>query len=167
MQMTVLLHLVMIGAAADLLSGMIPNGLIVAGLLCGLAGQTCALGAQGWINWFLGVVIPLAALAGLYWFRMIGAGDIKLLCVIGGFLGPGRCVSCIILTFLFGGLISAILVIKRRNLFARLFYFRSYIAHFLQTRQWSSYRRESGRDGQFCFSLPVLLGLVFTLGGGI
>lgn len=34
-----------------------------------------------------GSILPLFLLAVLYYFRMLGAGDIKLFCAIGGLMG--------------------------------------------------------------------------------
>ncbi|HIV23030.1 MAG TPA: prepilin peptidase [Candidatus Merdiplasma excrementigallinarum] len=166
MEMTVLLHLIAIGTAADLIGGKIPNGLIAAGLLCGAAGQAILSRGAGLACWLAGAALPVLLFGGLYWLRMIGAGDVKLLCVIGGFLGPVPCFFCMLRAILFGGIISAFLVVKRHNLFVRLFYFRTYITQLLKTGQWSPYRRENDGDGQFCFSVPILLGLLTMLGGG-
>lgn len=163
----VLLHLVLIAAAADLLWGIIPNGLVAAGLLCGLCDQVYGWKILGFALWGLGIAVPIFLFGGLYWFRMIGAGDVKLFCVIGGFLGPGSCLWCVIYSILFGGVISAILVVKRRNVFARLFYFRNYITEGLKTRQWRPYCDGDDESGQFCFSVPILMGLIFTLGGAV
>ena len=39
------------------------------------------------MNFFLGVTIPAAALGWLFVFRMLGPGDIKLFCALGGIMG--------------------------------------------------------------------------------
>ena len=166
MEMTVLLHLTAIGTAADLIGGKIPNGLIAAGLLCGAAGQAISSRGGGTCLLACGRGASGPAFRGPVLARMIGAGDVKLLCVIGGFLGPVPCFFCMLRAILFGGIISAFLVVKRHNLFVRLFYFRTYITQLLKTGQWSPYRRENDGDGQFCFSVPILLGLLTMLGGG-
>lgn len=149
----------------DLRDHKIPNGLIAVGLLCGLWQQMYDFGWAGVGIYLSGVLLPMIFPGCLYYFRMIGAGDIKLLCVAGGYLGPVQTLWCIIYTFLFGGLFSAILIFKRKNLVKRFFYFKTYLSQFLETRQWRPYRKPEDEDGTFCFSLPVMLGVICVLGG--
>lgn len=161
-----LLHLAGVAVLWDLKEHRIPNGLIVTGLLCGLWQQAYDFGLAGVGIYLSGVLVPAVFPGCLYYFRMIGAGDIKLLCVVGGYLGPVQAFWCIIYTFLFGGLFSAILIFKRKNLVKRFFYFRTYISQFLETRQWKPYRMAGDEDGTFCFSLPILIGIVCCMLGG-
>lgn len=165
MQMAFLLHLTGVAVLWDLKYRKIPNGLIAVGLLCGFWQQVYDSGLPGVGIYFSGVFLPIVFPGALYYFRMIGAGDIKLLCVIGGYLGPGRVLWCVVYTFLSGGVISAILIFKRKNLFKRFFYFITYLSQFLETRQWKSYRIPGDEDSSFCFSLPVFIGMVCVLGG--
>lgn len=165
MQTVFLLHLTGGAVLWDLKYRKIPNGWIVTGLLCGLWQQIYDHGWTGAGIYFSGVLIPLIFPGFLYYFRMIGAGDIKLLCVIGGYLGPERVLWCIVYTILFGGLISAVLIFKRKNLFKRIYYFKTYLSRILETRQWNPYRIPKDEDGIFCFSIPVFIGMVCVLGG--
>lgn len=156
------------GAAVffDILYQKIPNGLVAAGLLGGLAYQTVCFRGPGILAYAAGVLLPVALLGAIYYFRMIGAGDIKLLAVICGHLGPAMGLECMIYTFLIGGAISAVLLIKRKNLFSRFFYLKTYIFQYIQTKEWSPYIRAEDQDGRFPFSIPVFGGLVITLGQG-
>lgn len=160
-----LLHLTGAAVLWDLKEQRIPNGLIAAGLLCGLWQRLYEYGAAGAALYLQGIMIPFIFPGILYCFRMIGAGDVKLLCVIGGFLGPGPVIRCIIYTFLFGGVISAILIFKRKNLFTRFYYFIDYVSQFLETKKWQPYRIPGDKGGEFCFSLPVFIGMVCVMGG--
>ncbi|MDO5344745.1 MAG: prepilin peptidase [Lachnospiraceae bacterium] len=165
MQTVFLLHLTGVAVLWDLKYRKIPNGLIAAGLLCGLWQQVYESGSAGAGVYFSGILLPIVFPGILYYFRMIGAGDIKLLCVIGGYLGPKQVLWCIVYTFLFGGVISAVLIIKRKNLFKRFFYFKTYLSQFLETKQWRPYRIPGDEDGSFCFTIPVFFGVVCVLGG--
>ena len=160
-----LVSLVETAVLTDLRGRVIPNDLIVTGLVCGLAGQSFTAGIRGVTDWFGGAVLPLLILGILFYFRMMGAGDIKLLCMIGGFLGPRYSLQCIFYSILCGGAVSAVLIIKRNNLYSRLFYFKTYVELLLKTKQWSPYLCKEDQDSFFCFSIPVLMGLFCTLGG--
>lgn len=74
-----------------------------------------------------GIIIPFLALFPFYWFRMIGAGDIKLLCVLGMFMGPRKIVLCMMWTFVLAGILSLAILIDDGSLAERLAYFRWYV----------------------------------------
>ena len=82
----------------DLRKGIISNVLILFGFLGGAVFQLIRLGGSGLILFFGSAVFPVLLFSILYYFRMIGAGDIKLLAALGGFLGISdlfRCLVCI------------------------------------------------------------------------
>ena len=156
MYLMVVLLISLTGTAVltDLRDRVIPNDLIVTGLFCGLTGQIFIRGMRGAADWAGGAVLPLLVLGILFYFRMMG-----------GFLGSRYSLQCIFYSILCGGVVSAVLIIKRNNLYSRLFYFKTYVELFVKTKQWSSYLCGNDEDGRFCFSVPVLMGLFCTLGG--
>lgn len=156
-----------VGAAAlcDLRSGRIPNGLIVTGLLWGAAYQIIANGAMGAVLFLGGILLPAVLFGAVYYFRMIGAGDIKLLCMIGGFLGPLSCFSCMVASILFGGLISLAVMLRHHNFCQRLLCFSEYISDYSREKHWKPYLAGTGENARFCFSVPVLLGVLCYVGG--
>lgn len=163
--MLLLLHLAGAAVFFDILYQKIPNGLIFTGLSLGFVYQICHLGLPGVLLFIAGAVLPVILLGSLYYFRMMGAGDIKLLCVAGSFLGPVTGFLCILYTFLIGGILSAVLLLKRQNLIRRIVYFQNYIFEYLQTKQWSPYMDRTDRDSHLCFSIPVFLSLLCHMGG--
>lgn len=162
------LSLLCIAVAAvlyDVYSGRIPNGIIATGILWGAAYQVFAGGTAGLILFLGGVILPVLLLGVFYYFRMIGAGDVKLLCVAGGFLGPSGCFSCITAAVLFGGVISLVLIVRRRNLSRRLGCLSDYINEYSKGKRWIPYLADVQEDAKFCFSVPVLLGILCCIGG--
>jgi prepilin peptidase CpaA len=149
----------------DLKSGKIPNGLIFTGLLWGAAYQLITRGIMGGILFLGGAALPVLLLGILYYFRMMGAGDIKLFCVTGGFLGPAACLSCMAAAILIGGVISLAIMLYHRNLGQRLLFFSDYIYHYSKEKQWSSYLEKTSSADRFYFSVPILLGILSYLGG--
>lgn len=171
----------------DLKSGRIPNLLIGTGICCAFAGRTVRavqeilpavkdhqlIGRYEQIRSFTmilamgaaGMLLPIVLLYFLFYFRMIGAGDIKLLCMCGAFLGPQDAFSCIIISFLAGGVISVILLLKHGNIHSRFLCFFQYLADTRYLRHRKSYLAGVSRDGRFCFSLPVLISAALKVGG--
>ena len=149
----------------DLRSGRIPNGLILAGLGLGMIYQCCAAGAVGFVLCVGGMTLPLILLGFLYYFRMIGAGDIKLFCVLGGFMGPGMCFQCIVRAILAGGAISLVILLYHRNLYERVFHLIEYVSEYLETGVWRPYLSDVEEQDRFCFSVPVLFSILCYIGG--
>ena len=105
-----------------------------------------------------GACIPVVLGAGIYYFRMMGAGDMKLWAVVGGFLGPQRAVYCMIASLFVGAVLSIFVLLKRRNLKIRLLYFCSYIQR-QQNGVWEPYLNEKDQD--LPYSLSVSSGYAY------
>ena len=159
-------------AVSDLRFGKIPNALIAAGLLCASLGSVMLplTSGQGWMlivqNVLLtlsGTMLPVLMAWFLFRFRMIGAGDIKLLSMAGAFLGPCRAFRCVILSFLAGGVISAWLMFRRKNMFRRFSFLFCYLKECAQEGKMLPYLERTGPDGKFCFAVPVLAGVFLSM----
>lgn len=163
-----ILSLLCIAGAAvlfDLQKGRIPNAIAATGILWGISYQLIDKGIMGLFLFLGGVMLPAVLFGGLYYFRMLGAGDIKLMCALGGFLGPSDCFSCITASILFGGMIALVLMLRRHSLSQRLIYLSDYINQYSAQKKWRPYLAEAGEDARFCFSVPVLLGILCYIGG--
>lgn len=71
----------------DVKSDRIPNILNGTGCLAGALSQLMENGAKGVLGSLAGVLMPVGILFALFAFRIVGAGDIKLLAMIGAFVG--------------------------------------------------------------------------------
>lgn len=148
----------------DLRKGKIPNELIVIGLILGCCFQIRQAKAVGLLLFLGGACIPVVLGAGIYYFRMMGAGYMKLWAVVGGFLGPQRAVYCMIASLFVGAVLSIFVLLKRRNLKTRLLYFCSYIQR-QQNGVWEPYLNEKDQDGRFHFAIAILGGILLCAGG--
>ena len=82
----------------DVLTRRIPNWLVLSGMLMGLALNSILpsgagffsdpSGAIGFLLALEGAALGLAMLLPLYAFGAMGAGDVKLMAMVGAFLGP-------------------------------------------------------------------------------
>lgn len=149
----------------DLWKRKIPNVLTFAGVAVGGIFQSINYGYMGILLFLGGVGTPLLVLGALYYFRMIGAGDIKLFCALGGFLGAIKSLTCILIAFLVGAGISVILILWRRNLWSRLGYFYAYISNYFHLKKWEPYRRDEDVDSHMYFSVPILISVILYVGG--
>ena len=166
-QVLSLLLVVQAAVLCDLDRGRIPNGLILAGLGMGFIWQSVSDGIAGIALFLGGIFLPAAIFGPLYCFRMIGAGDIKLMSVIGAFLGPAECFSCMVCSVLAGGVLALGLVLYHRNLFQRICCFTDYVREDRDTGKWTPYLARADERARFCFSVPVLISVLGCIGGVI
>lgn len=145
----------------DLIKRKIPNPLTVFGLIVGAAYQWSANGPPGLATYTGGVLIPLLLLAVLHYFRMLGAGDIKLYMTVGGFLGPEKSIACILLSFGIAAALSAARLLKYPILGKRLRYLLQYIGNYCRDRKWTPYLTGKKETAELHFSVPIALAAVF------
>ena len=113
----------------DLRTGKVHNLLILTGLLVALAFHIIAaqgdgiLQASGGAIRLLpalgGIAVGFAALLPLYLLRAMGAGDVKLMMMVGAFLGPLQTFGVVVLTFAAGGVLALGMALWQRS-FAQL-----------------------------------------------
>ena len=72
----------------DLRDASVDNGWILFSFIMGLVIQVMEKGPKGGIIFLTGAAVPVILLGILFVLRMLGAGDIKLLCALGGIMGP-------------------------------------------------------------------------------
>jgi prepilin peptidase CpaA len=102
----------------DLRTRRIPNKLVFGGALLGLVLNTVMPGGAGlFIAPFGGIGLPwslagfglgLALLLPMYMLRALGAGDVKMMAMIGAFVGPQAVGGIVLLTLLAGGVLALI-----------------------------------------------------------
>ena len=122
-----LLGLLLLAAAwVDVRSHRIPNRLVFAGAALGLLlnsvlpegyGFTSSLpGALGLWKALAGLGIGLAVMLPLYLLRAMGAGDVKLVAMVGAFLGPDATIGAVLLILISGGLLALIVTLRQGTL---------------------------------------------------
>lgn len=165
-----MLFLFSIGVLAvfwDFYTRRIPNLLICAGTLAGIAWQWSANGPPGIWYFLSGSILPLGILGILHYFKMMGAGDLKYLMVTGGFLGPKQSLKCICISFLIAAVFSLAVIIKHRILKKRLILLIQYIREVFCTRIWQPYICMDEDPAYLHMSLPIFLGSMLVTGGWI
>ena len=155
-----------LGAAGmDLRSGKVPNGWIVTILILGFWYQMADPDGKGPAEFAVGLCLPILLLGWLFCFRMLGAGDIKLLSALGAVMGGKAILFCIFWSMLFGAVISVMILFICGCWMQRLLYFTSYIKRFLKTKIREPYRLKGQRQEHFHFSAAILMGALLWIGG--
>ena len=103
-----LLTITGVAVLMDLYQMKIKNSWILFSMLIGFGYDLWRGGWNGTAFFISGTGIPLVVLGWLFYFRMLGSGDIKLFCVLGGIMGPVHILWCIWYAFLTGGLLSCL-----------------------------------------------------------
>lgn len=119
--MSLLLVLLLCAAVVtDLRSRRIPNTLVLAGLVMAfslhafalMGGTTALAGPQRWAP-LAGCATGLAVLMPLHLMRACGAGDVKLLAMVGAFVGTKAVLVAALYTLVAGGLLSMLFMLGR------------------------------------------------------
>ncbi len=111
----ILMLLLTVAAIFDYRLQRIPNWLVLTGLAYGLAYNT-ALPPSPHDNILLpmeGIGIGLALFLPLYLVRAMGAGDAKLLAMVGSFLGAGETFRATLAIMIVGGALAILLVLVK------------------------------------------------------
>ncbi|WP_099158592.1 A24 family peptidase [Virgibacillus ndiopensis] len=93
----------------------IPNWLTAGGILVGLVCHLILDGIDGFIFSGLGLLVGGVICLLLYYFKAIGAGDVKLFAAIGAFLGIEKVLYAIMYAIVFAGIIGIILLLITRT----------------------------------------------------
>lgn len=124
--LAVLAVLLLLAMREDLRSHRIPNKLVLVGVVLGLglngllpAGSgfnSMIPGGLGWLAALKGLALGVAVFLPIYLLRAMGAGDVKLMGMVGAFLGPGDLIGAVIITFIAGGVMALAVALWSRQL---------------------------------------------------
>jgi len=112
-------------AVSDVQTRRIPNWVVAGGMLSGLTLQVMAPGGQGLFSFWWGGLGAVPALLGLlagfalflplHLLRVVGAGDVKLLAMVGVWVGPQLLLGVTLLTLLAGGVMAITMMVATRT----------------------------------------------------
>lgn len=155
-----------VAAVMDLRTARVDNGWITFCLGIGLMVRWMEEGPAGIGSFLLGVLFPVVVLGGLFILRMLGPGDIKLFCALGGMMGVKTVGKCILASFFLGAGISLAILISNGSFSQRFQYFIQYIQELVQSRTRKPYyRSDMSLPENFHFTVPVFLSVVLYAGG--
>lgn len=109
--MLLLAYILLLAVFFDIRERRIPNPLIVAGLAAGLVVSFQTMGMHGLIASSEGCLLGVAVFIPFFVLRQLGAGDVKLMGVVGAFVGVDAMFKVILYTLIAGGLVGAIALV--------------------------------------------------------
>lgn len=112
--------LALFGGMHDLLTRRIPNWFTFPAMVAGLAAQAYFLGGAGLLDGLGGLALAFACFLPMYAFGYMGAGDVKLLMVVGAWMGVRACCNVMVASVLLGAAFALVEVIYRGRLLAVL-----------------------------------------------
>ncbi len=110
-----LTFILLIAAIRDVCFHKIPNRLTYPAMVAALIFHVCTNGTNGLLFSLKGIGLGIAILAIPYLLGGMGAGDVKLLGVVGGFLGPVGVVAAFLGTAVVGGIYAMTLLILHKQ----------------------------------------------------
>ena len=98
----------------------IPNSVVLAALVAGLAVNTTFGGLAGTIASLQGLALAFVPMFLMHIFGAMGAGDVKLFGAVGGVLGISMVPMALVLVIMLGGAIAVYTMIRARRVFSTL-----------------------------------------------
>ena len=132
------------------------------GLTAGFFYQIIVNGSHGVLSFLTGAFVCFLIMFPLSMLRMFGAGDVKLVMVIGSFYGVSLTIKFLVVAFIMGAAISLGKMLKHQNLGVRLQYLANYFYVICTTKRLVKYgqdRIEEQEESVIHFAIP--LGLAF------
>lgn len=130
MVLMVLTALLLLATREDVRIHRISNQLVLVGVVLGLGfngllpegiGFNSEVpGGLGWLASVKGLALGIAVLLPMYLLRAMGAGDVKLMGMVGAFLGPADLIGALIATFIAGGVMALVVALWSKQLMSML-----------------------------------------------
>lgn len=110
-----LMLLLVVAAVSDCRSHRIPNRLVLAGLLFGVLYNTAfpASPRDNLLFPLAGIGLGLFLFLPFYLLRVMGAGDVKLMAMVGAFLGPGETFYVMLASMVVAGVLAVCYVLAK------------------------------------------------------
>jgi prepilin peptidase CpaA len=106
----VLLATLLVAVRHDMIEHRIPNVVCGVALASAILLHTLASGLSGLAFALEGAALGLGLLLPMYLVKGMGAGDVKLMCAVGGFLGPLDTFLAAVVALVLGGVIGLVLL---------------------------------------------------------
>ena len=155
----------LVGAAVllDVRFGRIPNSLLLATAVLGLAARVALAGPTGGLVAALGgLATGLAIWIGPFALRWVGAADVKLVAAMGAWLGPLAIFRASLATALAGGLMGLVFLLAKRRRVA-LEVMQVQLLQLRTTQRLSPGSEEAVRDRGMPYAVAIMAGLLVEL----
>lgn len=154
----------LLAVVSDIRRRRIPNQLVLYGLLMGLALQTIAPPGQGLLQdgglglgaALMGGFAGLALFLPFYLLRVLGAGDVKLMSVVGVWLGASAVLQAGLWTMIAGGVLALMMALASGTLRQTLI--NSFVALSTRTAPHLDAPSRSARNMRLPYAVAIAVG---------
>lgn len=155
--------LIFVAVFYDIRYSRIPNLLLIFGFISGLFVRfSSPPSISNLLPFILGLGFPLCSLYLLFKIRVLGAGDIKLLAVIGFYTGIDRIIPITVYSMFIAGFYGLILLFIVKDYRRRILSLIRYASHSIKEGRIISYSNfTSDKNKQIYFSIAI--GLAYFL----
>lgn len=145
-------------------TGRVPNRLIATGLVAGLIVRVTGQQAFG-IYYFLGnISVPVILFYLLFQMRVLGAGDVKLFSMIGGFLTLEELFRCIAYSLIMAGAQAVLFLAADQKRWEELTHAGKYFLDLISTGKPKPYApKKDAERMHFALAVPILFGTAFAV----
>lgn len=150
---------------SDLRTETVENGWLLVCFCLSMAMKLVRHGPAALPAMAAGFGLPLLLLWPLFRIRALGAGDCKLLAVLGLLLGPEAIVTCMTRMFLFGGMLALPLLFLDGMARERFRYLLQYVRAWAETGRLAPYRKAGPGTGILHMTVPMFLAVMLWAGG--
>ena len=171
-----LLALLLAATVIDVRTRRIPNVLVASGMLIGLSVHAIApagdglfaatWGSLGVLQSLLGWGAGLALFLPLHLLRALGAGDVKLLAMVGAWLGAPLLLGATLLTLLAGGAMAlSVMLLSRtsREVLGNVRFMLTTALIGAQTGRLAALEAPAARSARLPYALAILVGTAAQL----
>lgn len=157
---------IFVAVAADLKIHKIPNKVILYGLVAGIFCRCMENGLGAVLDVAVSMMIPFLVLFPVFCAGMLGAGDIKLLCMAATVMEPLEALYLLFYACVFGAVWAAVKIIRDKSLKRRFTCLKEYLFRCFSTGQLEKYFvKEQGYDDTIAFALPIGISFLLYVGG--
>lgn len=160
--------MVLVAVLFDLKTYKIPNAINLLGFVISLTG---CIYEKGYIATIWHMLIAIAVgvvLMPIFYFQVIGAGDVKLLIVLAIYLEPKQVLYCILYAFCIGAILGVLKMIYKKSFLKRFIYLGNYIKTCLSEGKCGEYFKDKlDYDATIHFSIAIFVGYIFVKLGGV
>lgn len=148
-----------IAVITDLRDHRISNILVLAGLISSAVIQSWLYGFSGMTVWLIGLAVGLVIFLPLYAFSGMAAGDVKLMAMVGSFLGPVAAFWAAALTLIVGSVLGVLVLLYKKQLvrFIQRYWAMTSLRTYIQPQADDAARQ------RFPYAIAILLGTLTSI----
>ena len=149
----------------DVLTWKISNIWLFTWMIVGVVFKGLLRISGGFAGALLGILVPVLILGVFFYFRMIGAGDIKLFCALGAWMGPGSILMCMLWSFAAAGVMAVISLLMNKNTKERFRYLGDHVRRLFGSAVKVDYGIKNAGKARIHVSIPILIGIICKIIG--